>query len=344
VQPPEGDNLVVPTPELVAFQYGVAGIGSRFLAQLVDGAVFGVAYFVIVIAASVTGGVTGSPQLAGLIGIVLAFLVTFGYFIVWEAVWNGQTPGKRAMRLRVVGDRGEPIGFAQSAIRNLVRIVDFLPVAYGIGVIVLFINGRGKRLGDLAAGTVVVRERERIALHDLASASPAAPAASPEEQQQRDRLARLEPGLRRLISGYAARREELPVARREALAQSAAPALRRAVPDLVDQYGPLGALDRLAEIEGITPLRPMVRKASAALTLGVIALVMPVFSILAPIGVICGVLAIVFATQAMHRVRDNPGRLRGADRARTARVLAIIGLAIDSLITAFFAFAFFASR
>lgn len=344
MQPPDGDNLVVPTPEQVAFSYGVAGIGSRFLAQLVDAVIFAVGYVVVGIAAGVGGGVTGSGQAAALIGIVLAFLLTFGYFIVWEAVWNGQTPGKRALRLRVVGDRGQPIGFSQSAIRNLVRIIDFLPVAYGLGVIVLFINGRGKRLGDLAAGTIVVRDRERVALHDLASQTSAGAPVTTVEQTQRDRLARLDPNLRRLVSGYAARREELSVARRQALAQSAEPALRRAVPDLVAESGALGALDRLAEIEGITPLRPMVKKATAALALGIIALVAPLFSIVAAIGLVCGILAVIFATLALRTVRANPGRFRGADRARTARILAIVGLVIDALVTGVFGLAFFASR
>src|SRR5258708_6944995 len=70
--------------------------------------------------------------------------------------------GKKAFRLRAVGDRGEPLTFAQAGIRNIVRIVDFLPYAYGVGLIVLFANGKGKRLGDLAAGTIVVKDSERV--------------------------------------------------------------------------------------------------------------------------------------------------------------------------------------
>ena len=87
-------------------------------------------------------------------GSILIF-VLFGYFPVAELLTSGQTFGKRLVRLRVVGDRGEPITVSQAVIRNLVRIVDILPPMYGIGVVAVFAGGRGKRLGDYAAGTVV---------------------------------------------------------------------------------------------------------------------------------------------------------------------------------------------
>ncbi len=188
MHPPDAsDDLVIPTPERVAFQYEIAGIGSRFLAQILDSLVITVILIAITILAASLGGVFGSGELALLIEIILGFILLAGYFLVSEAAWNGQTLGKRAARLRVVGDHGEPLTLGQAAIRNLVRIVDFLPVFYAIGMLTLFINGRGKRLGDFAAGTLVVRDRERVSLYDLSSAPAAALAAPPPAPDRRAR-------------------------------------------------------------------------------------------------------------------------------------------------------------
>ena len=180
MHPPDpSDDLIISTPERVAFQYEIAGIGSRFLAQILDSLVITVILIAITILAASLGGIFGSGGLAILIEIILGFILLAGYFLVSEAAWNGQTLGKRAARLRVVGDHGEPVTLGQAAIRNLVRIVDFLPVFYAIGMLTLFINGRGKRLGDFAAGTLVVRDRERVSLYDLSSA-PAGEVAAPQ--------------------------------------------------------------------------------------------------------------------------------------------------------------------
>ena len=93
----------------------------------------------------------------GAIGGILVFALFWGYYMVFEVTSNGQTLGKRALGLRVIKDGGYPIGFADSAIRNLVRVVDFLPFFYGAGLLTMLINGNWKRLGDLAAGTLVVK-------------------------------------------------------------------------------------------------------------------------------------------------------------------------------------------
>ncbi|HZC76225.1 MAG TPA: RDD family protein, partial [Ktedonobacterales bacterium] len=305
MQPPDAsDDLVVSTPERVAFQYEIAGIGSRFLAQIVDSLVIIVIATAITILAVAVGGILGDGGLAALIEIILGFILLAGYFLISEAVWNGQTLGKRAARLRVVGDRGEPLTLAQAAIRNLVRIVDFLPLFYGIGMLTLFIGGRGKRLGDFAAGTLVVRDRERISLYDLAGSaagetSAPAPASSIWSAQATSSgsstpaaaaPAPIDPVLSRLVVAYAARREQLPMARRQALALNAEAALRRALPGVVATAGPLAALDQLAEREGISPLRPMHRGAASAMTWGVVTLV---FFWFPPLAIPTGILSIV---------------------------------------------------
>jgi uncharacterized RDD family membrane protein YckC len=173
-QAPDTD-LIVATPERVSFDYQVAGLGTRAIAQFLDLLiVLGilVAVFFVALAAGAVGVDNGIVTLLGVIG---AFVTIFGYFWVSEALWSGQTVGKRAFRLRVVGDRGEPLTFMQAGIRNVVRIVDFLPYAYGVGLIVLFANGKGKRLGDLAAGTIVVKDSDHVWLWQLPGGRPGPP-------------------------------------------------------------------------------------------------------------------------------------------------------------------------
>jgi uncharacterized RDD family membrane protein YckC len=109
------------------------------------------------------------------LGALLVFAILWGYYIAFELLWNGQSPGKRVIGLRVVREGGRPITFVGSAIRNLVRIVDFLPALYGIGVLVMFVDRRSRRLGDLAGGTLVVKERRGITLESLTAAGAVAP-------------------------------------------------------------------------------------------------------------------------------------------------------------------------
>ena len=344
MQPPDAsDDLIISTPERVAFQYEIAGIGSRFLAQIVDSLIITAILIAISILAASLGGIFSSGELALLVEIILGFILLAGYFLISEAAWNGQTIGKRAARLRVVGDHGEPLTVGQAAIRNLVRIVDFLPFFYAIGMLTLFINGRGKRLGDFAAGTLVVRDRERISLYDLAGTpAGAAPAASPSSIWAAPSVTpvapmaepqALDPGLRRLVVAYAARREELPTARREALAQSAEAALRRALPNVVATAGPLAALDQLAEREGVSAHRPMHRGASSAMTWGVTTLI---FFWMPLIAIPTGILSIVFGGNAVKAIRSEPNRYQGDDRAKTGRLLGIIGLAVSSVLLLLF--------
>src|SRR6266849_1468799 len=173
-QPLPDTDLVVSTPERVSFDYQVAGLGTRGIAQILDllivtGLLVAVFFFAAAAAAGTRSDVVGT-----LIDLFGAFIVIFGYFWISEAIFSGQTLGKRALRLRVVGDRGEPLTWVQAGIRNVIRIVDFLPYGYGVGMVVLFANGRGKRLGDLAAGTIVVKDSDHVWLWQLARATRSA--------------------------------------------------------------------------------------------------------------------------------------------------------------------------
>src|SRR5205809_1901843 len=262
-QPLSDTELVVATPERVSFEYQVAGLGTRGIAQILDllilaGVLLGLLFVAIAM------GQVGLDTIAYLLAVLGSFVVVFGYFWACEAFWSGQTVGKRVFRLRAVGDRGEPMTFVQAGIRNVIRIVDFLPYAYGVGLVTLFVNGRGKRLGDLAAGTIVVKDSDSVALWQLPGGlpppppppgappslvtAPAPPVFAPATPAELF-LRRLDPELRRFVASYGRRRFELPPGLRAQLADQLQPNLQAAVPDVYSQYGPLAALDYLADLE-----------------------------------------------------------------------------------------------
>src|SRR5579883_3491689 len=163
------DQLVIDTPEQVAIRFPVAGIGSRFLAILIDSLLQAAAYvaiiliFILIISAAPkenAGELSHNGEKWLIAGLILVhFLMYWGYFTLFEAFWNGQTPGKRLFRVRVIQDSGRQITFFESMTRNLIRIVDMVPSFYLVGIITMACNPRHKRLGDLAAGTLVVHER-----------------------------------------------------------------------------------------------------------------------------------------------------------------------------------------
>jgi uncharacterized RDD family membrane protein YckC len=166
---PIGDQLNIETPELVAIEMPLAGIGSRFIAILVDYLIWGAALFVlglmaaiIIPALHVFGGVSANWA----VGIVflIVFLLQWGYFALFEAFNNGRTPGKRVARIRVIHQSGRGINFVESLARNLVRFVDYLPGFYAVGIVAMFMSRRHQRLGDMVAGTLVVRDREADSL------------------------------------------------------------------------------------------------------------------------------------------------------------------------------------
>src|SRR5712692_9673410 len=167
-QPLPDTDLVVSTPERVSFDYQVAGLGTRGIAQILDLLIVTGILLAVFFFAAAAASATQSDTVATLIELFGSFVVVFGYFWISEALFSGQTLGKRAFRLRGVGDRGETMTWVEAGIRNVVRIVEFLPYGYGVGLIVLFANGRGKRLGDLAAGTIVVKDSDSVGLWQLA--------------------------------------------------------------------------------------------------------------------------------------------------------------------------------
>lgn len=150
------DNRVTfATPEGVALELVLAGLGSRFLARLLDTVIQGA----LIIALAIGVGATNPPGWVQATSIVLIFLVVFAYDVIFETLNNGRTVGKQAAGIRVLGQSGEPVRFLASAVRNILRIVDFLPFFYLVGSISIVTTERDQRLGDLAAGTIVARDR-----------------------------------------------------------------------------------------------------------------------------------------------------------------------------------------
>ncbi len=164
------DRVTIATPEGVSLELVLAGVGSRFVARLLDTLIQGA----IIFALAVGVGVTSAPGVVRAVVRVLMFLVIFGYDMPFEVLNRGRTVGKLAAGIRVVGAEGEPVTFLASAIRSILRIADFLPVLYVAGVASMVATTRDQRLGDLAAGTIVVRDR-----FPGLGTSPSAPATVP---------------------------------------------------------------------------------------------------------------------------------------------------------------------
>lgn len=156
-------SIDLETPERVRFSFRLAGPAQRAVAYLIDLVVRAAVLFALWFVAGVLG-IFGGGGLGGAgMGLILLalFAVEWGYYVFCERLMNGSSLGKKALDLRVVRSDGLPIGFAESVLRNLLRAADFLPFGYAVGVLVAAVDPRFRRLGDLAAGTMVVVERRQ---------------------------------------------------------------------------------------------------------------------------------------------------------------------------------------
>lgn len=205
------------TPEAVRVDLAQAGVGSRFVAQLVDGLLVAALVLAVVVAAVL---VEDGPM-AMLIGGGLAFFLQIGYFAAWEARWRGQTPGKRAVGLRVLRADGSPVTATEALLRNILRLVDLLPVLGLVGIVSILATRRDQRVGDLAAGTVVVHERRGEAPRTL----PGTGLRPPEWVAQLD-VSSLDERDYALARSYLQRRPELDGAARARLVDHIAASLR----------------------------------------------------------------------------------------------------------------------
>lgn len=162
------ETLVIETPERVPLHFALASIGNRFIACAIDHTIQIFTLIVIYTVFSIisdnadfSSRLTNAPKWVIALMVVLVFVLMSGYFAIFEWIWRGQTPGKRWLKLRVIREDGRPISFFEAFVRNLVRDFDIMPFPfYSIGLISVFSTDRDQRVGDLVAGTVVVRERE----------------------------------------------------------------------------------------------------------------------------------------------------------------------------------------
>ena len=166
----QDDQLQIDTPEQIALELPLAGIGSRFLGLVIDTLIQFVLYIIAAFAVGFSAALAGAVGIgrylrwipvswAPAIAILFMFSVYWGYFAFFEMIWKGQTPGKRLAKIRVIKESGRPINAYEAIARNLLRAIDGLPGMYGVGIVCMMLNRQNRRLGDYVAGTVVVHDK-----------------------------------------------------------------------------------------------------------------------------------------------------------------------------------------
>lgn len=155
--PPLRTDARIVTPEAVALEVDVAGLGSRMIAAILDLSIQGAVLFVV---SWITTQVArnGNSITPAIVLVVVVFVVLWGYYPLLEGLWNGQTIGKRAQAIRVVRTDGQPVTIGPVLVRNLIRILEEFAIPFA-GVVSMLVSSNSQRLGDLAAGTIVIRER-----------------------------------------------------------------------------------------------------------------------------------------------------------------------------------------
>ena len=237
------DAIVIETPEHVQFTFALAGLGSRFVALLLD-SLLQFLVLSILIGIVLRVGESLHAERSRIFVVVLissSTLLAMAYFIVLEVAWRGQSVGKRLMGLRVVRANGGSIGFTEAALRNVLRLIDGLPLFYLTGALFIFFSRYCQRLGDFAAGTLVVRER---------SAEPPRPTArvphTTEEELREEHWRRLvSPEERAVLERFMERRDELAPPARYRLAEQLAARLREKDPAAFAGKGPEQVLEEV---------------------------------------------------------------------------------------------------
>jgi uncharacterized RDD family membrane protein YckC len=224
------DRLTIQTPEQVGFEYVLAGLGSRTAAFLMDTVIRWFLFLAILAVGllllrflpaldfSQWASDPSRPWLFWLIalGILAYSLVDLGYFLFFEALWNGQTPGKRRQGLRVVRMDGQPIGWLESSIRNILRAVDLLAGMYPVGIVVVFLSRNNQRIGDYAAGTVVIVERKQKVPSDRKQFHVPQVLTHPEIEWY---VSRLKPAQYQVLRSFLERRDQMEQGHRHEVAR-----------------------------------------------------------------------------------------------------------------------------
>jgi len=249
------DQVTIETPEHVQFSYELAGLGSRGLASFVDHLLFGTGFVVLTVALALLGTALDLPDVTWIGWALGASFVLFYvlYFILAEGLTGGRSPGKRLVGIRVIRDDGTAATALDMVVRNALRLVDMLPAFYSVGLIAMLVHRRSKRVGDMAARTIVVKER-LLELSDIAptgssSGEPLPP--SPLHSIARLGVRRVTAEEVRTIQRYLERRHELEAPRAAEIAgrlfQSLAPRFPAEHQQAI-QGDPEGFLQALAEV------------------------------------------------------------------------------------------------
>jgi uncharacterized RDD family membrane protein YckC len=231
------DRLTIDTPEGVPLELTLAGVGSRFASALLDY----ILQFIILLALALVlsygaGFSPGSSSLSAAFWVLGFFAVFWGYDVAFEVLNSGRTPGKAANGLRVVRESGAPVTFGPSAVRNVIRIIDLLPGTYLVGITSILLTKRNQRVGDLAAGTLVIREARKLPPEVRVSPSVQAPTwdTSAVGRQDLD-----------TVAAFLARRHELEAGARIQIAAELAGRLRPKVGGAIAGDGDEMFLERL---------------------------------------------------------------------------------------------------
>jgi len=238
----DDDRVSLQVPEQVEISYELAGLGSRFLAALIDATIFTVALSLLAFLAwAIRSYLTGDAMVSGATAGVVsgaAVLLGIAYHVYYEVAREGKTPGKSITGLRVISVDGGALSLEQSAVRNIMRIVDWLPFLYGAGVVSLFVTGKNQRLGDLAGGAMVVKERLDLREEIPQPLDPAVHTPLPPEVSE-DILSLVRSSVRTIsreeektIRRFLERRYDLPPEARRRFATRLADSLRQRFPGL----------------------------------------------------------------------------------------------------------------
>jgi uncharacterized RDD family membrane protein YckC len=242
------DRVDISTPEGVDLEVELGGLGSRFIAELLDTGLKGIAIAAVALLLSAF-----DSGVATAIFLVVTFAIWFGYDVLFEVLAAGRTPGKRACGLRVVRTGGQPVGFLTSSVRNLVRLVDGPGTGYIAGIVAILVSKRNQRLGDMAAGTLVVREPKApasipaFARHHSVPPPPPSPWARPDGSAavswdvsaiSQEEIA--------AVRQFLDRRWTIDPAARQKLAWQLAEGLRKKVAGVPPELGGESLLERLA--------------------------------------------------------------------------------------------------
>ncbi|MCA9651231.1 MAG: RDD family protein [Myxococcales bacterium] len=222
---PLDTTVRIETPEHVELRLRLAGPWRRGMAYLVDGLLRLLLLMLMLVVLGASGSVAGLDEASTGVMLLVVFAVEWGYYVLLETLWNGQTPGKRLLGLRTVKDGGYPLGFLDSVLRNVVRAADWLPVGGCVGLVASSLDPRFRRLGDMVAGTVVISE-ERGALQQPVRLHP--PPTADELAGLPHRIP-LSGDERAAIERFARRLGTITPAREAELAELVAPRIARRV-------------------------------------------------------------------------------------------------------------------